>query len=85
MEQEIIGYSAKIKEDMRQKDLIKKSNAKTKTITIRLTEAELSRLQRACFRDEIKLSVFAQEAVMVGLEHLIKEQNRKGYQCSQPL
>lgn len=58
---------------------------KRTNLTVRVTERDLERIKRACYRDEMKPTLFAYESIMSSLERLIAKQEKVGYKCAQPI
>ena len=61
------------------------SERKLTNITIRVRQKDMDRIKRACYRDEMKPTLFAYESIMSSLERLIEKQERVGYKCAQPI
>lgn len=59
--------------------------AKTKFISIRLTDAEYAKLNRVCHRDELKPSHVAYEALWKTVNDLVAKQEKFGFKCAQPI
>ncbi len=64
---------------------LEEGKAKTKFLSIRLTEAEYAKVNRTCHRDELKPSRVAYDALWKSINALVEKQEKFGYQCSQPL
>ena len=62
-----------------------KTEMKSVNFTVRMTEKDVAKIKRICFRDELKPGVFAYAAIMDGVERLIEKQKIHGVQCMQPL
>lgn len=84
-EDRIIGHSRIIKDEAKNKQLLKLMNAKTRVVSIRLTETEFSMLEEVCSREDIKPSIFAQEALMLGVTDSLNQQGIKRDQFIKPM
>lgn len=58
---------------------------KLTNITIRVTPRDLERIKRACFREEIRPTLFAHQSIMDSLEKLIERQEKYGFKAAQPI
>ncbi len=64
------SYTNKILEDVTAKQIEKMKNAKNKRVTARLTDSQFDCLIRSCSERGIKVSRFAEEALIIALNGL---------------
>lgn len=64
------SYTNKIIKDVTAKQIEKLKNAKNKRVTARLSDSQFDSLEKACSDRGIKVSRFAEEALLIALNGL---------------